>query len=78
MAVMGYRNSVPYIQRQMDLILKDVPYTRAYLDDILVVLDTLDDHIEHLHNVFRLFQTYNIALEPKKAFVGFLTVDLLG
>ena len=48
-AIIGFCNSIPYVQRQMDLLLKDfADFCRAYLDDIVVALDTFDLHIKHL------------------------------
>ena len=45
-AIMGYRNSVAYVQRQIDLILKDFfKWCRTYLDDIVVCSNSLHEHI---------------------------------
>lgn len=55
-AIMGFCNSVPYVQRQMDLLLKDVAdVCRAYLDDIVVASDTFELHIKHLVLVSKNF-----------------------
>lgn len=48
-AIMGFCNSVPYVQRQMDLLLKEfIEFCRAYLDDIVVASDSFELHITHL------------------------------
>ncbi|KAJ5978363.1 hypothetical protein N7501_001705 [Penicillium viridicatum] len=45
---MGFCNSVPYVQRQIDLLLKDfADFCRVYLEDIVVVSDTFDLHIKN-------------------------------
>jgi hypothetical protein len=45
-AVMGYKNSPPYVQRQMDRMLRPHQlYAKGYVDDIVVFSKTLDDHI---------------------------------
>lgn len=42
-ALMGFCNSVPYAQRQMDLLLKEfAEFYRAYLDDIILGADTFE------------------------------------
>lgn len=78
-AIMGFVNSVPYVQRRMDLLFKDlVHFCRAYIDDIVIASRTLVEHIDHLHKVLSRLQALNIKIEPKKAFVGFPSVQLLG
>lgn len=73
-AIMGFCNSVPYVQRQMDLLLKEfVDFCRAYLDDIVVASDTFKSHIEHLSLVLQVLERHSVSLEPKKAYIAFLT-----
>jgi len=44
---MGYCNSVQFVQRQLDIILRNCRlFTRAYIDDIVIWSLTLEDH-EH-------------------------------
>ncbi len=78
-AVMGYRNSPPYVQRQMDRILRPYrDFARGYVDDIVVYSRTLEDHLHHLSQVFALFQGLGISLEPTKSYLGYPSVTLLG
>lgn len=50
---MGSANSVAYMQRQIDKILRKLrEWCRAYVDDIVAVSDILDDHIYHLYQLF--------------------------
>ncbi|KAF9250467.1 hypothetical protein DTO013E5_5507 [Penicillium roqueforti] len=78
-AIMGFCNSVPYVQRQMDLLLKEfVEFCRAYLDDLVTASDTFDEHVEHLTLVLDVLEKHGVALEPKKAYVAFPEVSLLG
>ena len=53
-------------------------FCRAYIDDLVVALDSLAEHISYLHELLSILQEYNIRLEPKKSFVGFPSVNLLG
>lgn len=78
-AIMGFCNSVPYVQRQMDLLLKEfIEFCRAYLDDIVVASDTFDDHLRYLTLILDVLEKHGISLEPKKAYVAFPKVSLLG
>ena len=42
----------PYFQRRMDEVLKDLPFCRCYIDDIIIWSTTLEEHLLHLHVVF--------------------------
>ena len=78
-AVMGFKNSPPYVQRKIDAILRVYrAFARAYVDDIVVFSQTLEEHIQHLHAVFQLLDSYGISLSPKKSYLGYPTVALLG
>lgn len=39
---------------------------------------TLEEQREHLHLMFRRLQELNVALEPKKFFIEFPSIRLLG
>ena len=78
-AVMGFKNSPAYVQRKIDTILRAYrAFARAYVDDVVVFSHTLEEHLEHLHTIFALFDSFGITLSPKKSFLGYPTVALLG
>ena len=78
-AVMGYKNSPPYVQRQIDNVLRDFrEFARAYIDDIVVYSRTLQEYLDHLRKIFGLFSRLNISLNPKKSYLGYPTIQLLG
>ena len=78
-ALMGYCNSVQHVQRQLDRILRRFrEFCRAYVDDIVIWSDTLDDHIEHLHQVFKALDELDVSLSPAKSFLGYPTATVLG
>ena len=78
-AVMGYRNSPAYVQRQIDSILREYRhFARAYVDDIVVFSNSLEEHLRHLNQIFALFKRMNIALKASKTFLGYPTISLLG
>lgn len=78
-ALMGFRNSPAYVQRYMDRLFRSHShYCRAFIDDIIIFSNTYDDHVKHLNTIFGLFQERNIAMSPKKSFIGYPSVELLG
>lgn len=78
-AVMGFQNSPPYVQRQIDRILRSHRgYARAYIDDIVIFSKTLEEHLTHLDAVFKLLSSLDIVLAPAKTFLGFPLTTLLG
>lgn len=70
-ALMRYCNSVQYVQRQLDRILKDLPFAKAYVDDVYIYSATLEEHIDHLHAVFQRFDGLGVSLAPDKSFIFF-------
>lgn len=78
-ALMGYRNSPAHAQRTIDRILrKHRAYARAYIDDIVIFSPTLEEHLVHLDAVFSELSHFNICLSPKKSFLAYPSVQLLG
>lgn len=53
-------------------------WCRAYVDDVITVSDTLEEHVERLHLLFDTLERYNICLDPKKARIGFPNLTVLG
>jgi len=63
----------------IDTMLRDFRhFCRAYVDDIVIYSTSLEQHVEHLRQVFAALDKSNIHLSPKKSFLGFLSVRLLG
>lgn len=75
-AMMGFVNSLAYVQCQIDTILRDLAtWCRAYVDDIFAASETLPEHCDLLTEVFGRLQRMNIKLQPKKSFVGFPSIE---
>ena len=78
-AVMGYCNSVQYVQRRLDGILRECgSFAKAYIDDIVIFSRTLTDHLHHLSVVFKILDQRRVSLSPLKSFIGFPSATLLG
>ena len=77
--VMGCMNSIAYVQRQIDRILRPVKdFASAYVDDIVSGAKSLPEHLRHLRQLFQIFVEYNISISPTKTFLGYPNVKLLG
>jgi hypothetical protein len=78
-ATMGFRNSPPYVQRQMDRLLwEHRGFARGFIDDIVIFSKTLSEHLVHLRRIFTLFSKLRISLSPLKSYLGFPSIKLLG
>ena len=50
MAVISYRNSLTYVQRIINKILRqEREFLRAYIDNIVIFSKIFEEHIRHLH-----------------------------
>lgn len=54
------------------------PYAFAYLDDIIVVSATFEEHLEHLREVFKRLRAANLTLNPEKCHFAKRSVRYLG
>ena len=78
-AIMGYKGSPPYVQRQTDRMLRPFrAFARAFVDDIVIFSNTLEEHVSHLRQIFAMFKQRNVSLSPDKSYLGFPSVTLLG
>jgi hypothetical protein len=53
-------------------------YARYYIDDIVIFFKIFENYIEHLDKIFDLFDTLSIILKGPKAYLGYLSIILLG
>ena len=76
--IMGYINSVTYIQQEIDNILRKVQaWVRAYVDDIVCSAKLLSNLLSKLQVLFDIFLRYNILIKPTKFFLNYPDVELL-
>ena len=74
----GLRNAAQTLQRFMDDIMRDLPFTMNYLDDLLIFSRTEKEHIEHLHLVFERLSSYGLRVSPAKCQFLLHEIDFLG
>ena len=73
----GLKNAPPYFQRRMDQVLRDLPFCRCYIDDIIVWSSSLGEHLEHLEQVFRRLREFGLKVHPGKCVFGAESIDFL-
>jgi hypothetical protein len=72
------RNTAQTFQHFMDDILQGLDFCFAYLDDILVFSQSLEEHEEHLRTLFNQLHRYGIAINPAKCVFLSPEVTFLG
>ena len=78
-APMGFINSAAYVQRKMDKFTRRIrKWVRVFIDDLAVFSMTLEDHLNHLNELFAILEEYHITLNPHKTFLGFPSATVLG
>ena len=63
----GLKNAPPYFQRRMDQVLQGLPFARCYIDDIIIWSRNLEEHMEHLKEVFRRLREAGLKVHPGNA-----------
>lgn len=62
----GLRNAPAEFQRVLDRVLEGLPFARAYIDDVLIFSDSVEEHHEHLRQVFDRLREAGLTLHPLK------------
>ena len=74
----GLKNAPPYFQRRMDEVLRDLPFCRYYIDDIVIWSRTMAEHLQHLEIVFQRLRESGLKVHPGKCVFGASSIDFLG
>lgn len=76
----GLKNAPLTFQRLMDEFLRgiDESMCQVYMDDLLVFSKTLDEHIEHLRDVFHRIRQFGLKLSEEKTVLGQDQINFLG
>ena len=73
-------NGPAYFQRGMECILRGLTYETCliYLDDVIILSRTFEEHLFHLEQVFQRFRGAHIKLKPSKCNFACSQVNYLG
>lgn len=74
----GLMNVPSNFQRMMDAIFWTVMSVMTYIDDIMVFFFSLEEHIEHVLDIFRNITKANLKLNVKNCFFSKHIIELLG
>jgi hypothetical protein len=74
----GLRNTAQTFQRFMDGVLRGFDFCFAYMDDVLVFSQSLEEHKQHLRALFTQLQRYGIIINPAKCIFRAPEVTFLG
>ena len=62
----GFVNAPAAFQRAMNHIFRDLSFVIVYIDDILILSESEEEHMEHLKLVFERLSDYNLKLRIDK------------
>ena len=74
----GLRNAAQTFQRFIDKVLRGLPFVYAYIDDLLVASDDMQQHEQHLRLLFTRLQQYGVVVNPSKCSFGLTELVFLG
>jgi hypothetical protein len=74
----GLRNATQTFQRFMDSLFKHLPFVFCYLDDLIIASHTLEEHQEHLRQIFAILQKNSLQIKPAKCVFATTPVEFLG
>ena len=74
----GLKNAAQRFQRLMDHILDGLPWCFVYLDDILIASKTMEQHKEHLEELFKILENNGLVVNRAKCELGVPHLDFLG
>src|SRR2546421_5867417 len=77
-ALMSYQRFLSYAQHMINMILHSHKFfVCCYIDDIIIFLKTLENHLQHLNMIFSLFNRLEITLKKIKTHLDYLSIILL-
>ena len=59
-------------------MLKDLPFCRCYIDDIVIWSRNVEEHVRHLSMVFQRLREAGLKAHPGKCVFGADSIDFLG
>src|SRR5436190_14519752 len=75
---MNYQKSSLYMQCMMNMILQSHKFfTCCYIDNIIIFLKILQNHLQHLNMMFSLFDKLKIMLKKVKTHLEYSLIILL-
>ncbi|UYV73821.1 hypothetical protein LAZ67_11001026 [Cordylochernes scorpioides] len=74
----GLKNASQTFQRFMDEVTKGLDFVFVYIDDVLIASKNENDHIQHLHTIFKRFSDHGLTVNISKSVFGKPSLEFLG
>ena len=74
----GLSSSPAYFQRLLDFVIRGLPGVTVYLDDIIVVSTSHNEHLVRLKTLFTRLRKFALKLNPSKVTIAANEVNFLG
>lgn len=74
----GVKCAPAIFQQIMDTMLSDLPFSMAYMDDVIVYSTSVEEHKEHLQKVFQRIEDYGFSLQTQKCELFLPQIKYLG
>lgn len=75
---LGLRNASQTFQRHMDNLLRDLPFTACYIDDLIIMSKSKEEHYRHLEIVFKRLLDNRLTINLDKCQIARETILYLG
>ncbi|UYV71899.1 hypothetical protein LAZ67_9000985 [Cordylochernes scorpioides] len=74
----GLKNASQTFQRFMDEVTKGLDFVFVYIDDVLIASKNENDHIQHLHTIFKRLSDHGLTVNISKSVFGKPSLEFLG
>ena len=74
----GLHGAPATFQRCMDTVLAGLPFVLAYLDDVVILSPTFEDHLVQLRHVLGRLHDAGLTVKLKKCLLGMVETPFLG
>ncbi|UYV78472.1 hypothetical protein LAZ67_16001606 [Cordylochernes scorpioides] len=74
----GLKNTSQTFQRFMDEVTKGLDFVFVYIDDVLIASKNENDHIQHLHIIFKRLSDHGLTINISKSVFGKPSLEFLG
>ena len=74
----GVKTAPMFFQKAMQEVFHDLPYVLIYLDDIVILSDSEEEHSKHLQSVLQRLKEYNIKIRLDKCSFPVDELEYLG
>ena len=74
----GIKTAPMFFQKAMQEVFHDMPYVLIYLDDIVILSDSEEEHIKHLEYVLNRLRQYNLKIRLDKCNFAVTELTYLG